>query len=294
MNGDKTVEPLLNIKARIAKLERLPAMPAMAQQVIQLSSNPEASVSDLVKIVEMDPSLAAQIMRYASSPFFSYRGKVDSVQTAVSRVLGFSMVMNLALGVTTARPFKLPKNVPLNMDAFWRHAIYSAALTQALSGELVDEIRPPAGLAYLAGLLHNFGHVLVGHLFRKEFLILNKFIIAEPEKNLVDIEKQVFGYEHGQIGAWLMDVWNLPEELIIATREHNNLNYQGEHAVYPHLVALSDRLLKEYNIGDAPNSSIPQSLLQSLELGDYQARMVVNRVMEGCEGLDTMARQLAS
>ncbi len=294
MNVEKPNEPLLNIKARIAKLDRLPVMPKMAQEVIQLSANPEGSISDLVKIVEMDPSLAAQVMRYASSPFFSYRGKVDSVQTAVSRVLGYSMVMNLALGVATARPFKLPKNVPLNIDGFWRHAIFSAALTQALSSELADDIRPPAGLAYLAGLLHNFGHILVGHLFRKEFLILNKFIIAEPEKELVEIEKQVFGYEHGQIGAWLMDVWQLPEELIVATREHNNLNYHGQHAVYPQLVALSDRLLKEYDIGDAPNSSIPQSLLQSLEIGDYQARMVVNRVMEGCEGLDTMARQLAS
>ncbi len=294
MNVEKPNEPLLNIKARIAKLDRLPTMPKMAQEVIQLGANPQASISDLVKIVEMDPSLAAQVMRYASSPFFSYRGKVDSVHTAVSRVLGFSMVMNLALGVTTARPFKLPKNVPLNIDAFWRHAIYSAALTQALSGELADDVRPPAGLAYLAGLLHNFGHLLVGHLFRKEFLILNKFIIAEPEKELVEIEKQIFGYEHGQIGAWLMHVWKLPEELIVATREHNNLNYQGQHAIYPQLVALSDRLLKEYDIGDAPNSSIPQSLLQSLDIGDYQARMVVNRVMEGCEGLDTMARQLAS
>ncbi|MCF6325500.1 MAG: HDOD domain-containing protein [Gammaproteobacteria bacterium] len=294
MTAEKTVEPLLNIKARIARLDRLPTMPAMALEVIQLSSNPEASINDLVKIVEMDPSLAAQIMRYASSPFFSYRGKIDSVQTAVSRVLGFSMVMNLALGVTTARPFKLPKNVPLSMESFWRHAVFSAALTQALSSELADEIRPPAGLAYLAGLLHNFGHILIGHLFRKEFLILNKFIIAEPETDLIEIEKKVFGYEHGQIGAWLMDVWKLPEELIVATREHNNLTYQGEYSVYPQLVALSDRLLKEYNIGDAPNSSIPQSLLQSLGIGDYQARMVVNRVMEGCDGLDIMARQLAS
>lgn len=294
MNVENSVEPLLNIKARIAKLDRLPTMPEMAQQVIQLSADPDASISDLVKIVEMDPSLAAQVMRYASSPFFSYRGKVDSVQTAVSRVLGFSMVMNLALGVTTAKPFRLPKNVPLNIDAFWRHAIFSAALTQALSSELSDEIRPPAGLAYLAGLLHNFGHLLVGHLFRKEFLILNKFIIAEPDKELVEIEKHVFGYEHGQIGAWLMDIWKLPEEIVVATREHNNLDYQGEFAVYSQLVALSDRLLKEYSIGDAPNSSIPHSLLQSLEIGDYQARMVVNRVMDGCDGLNTMASQLAS
>ena len=160
-------KPLLDIKLRISRLKRLPPMPEMARRIVQLNSQPNSSVKDLVSVVELDPSLTMQVMRYASSPFFGYRGKVDSVHTAISRVLGYNMVMNLALGVTAAKSFKIPKNVPLGLDAFWRHAVYSAALVQALSTALPADIRPPAGLAYLAGLLHNFGHLLLGHLFKQ-------------------------------------------------------------------------------------------------------------------------------
>ena len=286
--------PLLNIRSRIERLDRLPPMPEMTCKIVQLSANPDVHVKELVKVVQLDPSLAAQIMRYASSPFFSYRGNIDSLDTAISRVLGFNTVLNLALGATAAKPFRIPRNVPLGLDAFWRHAVYSAALVQALSSALPGEIRPPAGLAYLAGMLHNFGHLLLGHLFKKEFLILNKFIVNEPGKTVEEIEMEVLGTDHGNIGAWLLAAWRLPEEVVVAAREHHNEDYEGPHAVYPQLVLLADRLLKAQGIGDAPHSSLPPRLLESLEIGEYQAISITERILEGCEGLEAMARQFAS
>lgn len=287
-------KPLLDIKLRISRLKRLPPMPEMARRIVQLNSQPNSSVKDLVSVVELDPSLTMQVMRYASSPFFGYRGKVDSVHTAISRVLGYNMVMNLALGVTAAKSFKIPKNVPLGLDAFWRHAVYSAALVQALSTALPADIRPPAGLAYLAGLLHNFGHLLLGHLFKQEFLLLNKFIAREPERSVVDIEKEVLGADHTRIGAWLMKAWNLPEEVIVATREHHNEYYQGPHAVYSQLVMLSDLLLKQYDISSEGPGEIPDSVMQMLELGEYQVAMISRQVFEDCAGLDSIAMQMSS
>ncbi|MFQ5468709.1 MAG: HDOD domain-containing protein [Gammaproteobacteria bacterium] len=286
--------PLLDIKPRIAGLKKLPPMPEMAQKIIMLGANPDSQVKDLVEIVEMDPSLAAQVMRYASSPFFSYQGKVDSVQTAITRVLGFNMVMQLALGVTAAKPFKIPRGITLGLDNYWRHAIYSAALTQALSSVLPSEIRPPAGLAYLAGLLHNFGHLMLGHLFTREFLILNKHIDSHPEKSIIECEMEIIGTGHGQIGEWLMRAWRLPEEIIVAVKEHHNPDYQGQHEVYPKLVMLADHLLKAHGIGDAPDGEPPQAILDSLELGEYQANIITNKVMEAGKGLDGMARTLAA
>ena len=292
--GQEDGGPLLDIKPRIEKIDKLPPMPEMTQKIIRLSSDPNASVAALVKVVELDPSLAVQIMRYASSPFFGYQGKIDSVNTAIARVLGFSMVVNLALGMTAAKPFKIPRNVPLGLENFWRHAVFSAALVQAISSALNEELRPPAGLAYLSGLLHNFGHLLLGHLFKKEFLILNKFVASEPETPVVEIEKKILGTDHGQIGAWLMQAWKLPEEVVIATREHHNEDYNGPHAVYPQLVMLADHLLKGQGIGDAPDSNIPAAILDALELGEYQVTMLTNRVLEDCDALDRMAQQLAS
>ena len=286
--------PLLNIKSRIERLDKLPPMPEMTQKIIQLNGNPDASVNDLVKVVELDPSLAAQIMRYATSPFFSYRGKVDSLHTAVTRVLGYNTVLNLALGATAAKPFRIPRNVPLGLDAFWRHAVFSAAIAQALSAAVPREIRPPAGMAYLAGLLHNFGHLLLGHLFKNEFLILNKFITREPDKSVEEIELQVIGTDHGSIGAWLMQAWRMPDEVVVAAREHHNENYRGEHAVYAQLILLTDRLLKAHDIGDAPHGQLPLPILESLEIGEYQAVTIASRIMEDCENLHAMARQFAS
>jgi len=296
LNKDSQQEnkPLLDIKSRISRLKRLPAMPEMAQRIVQLNSDPDASIKDLVSIVELDPSLTAQVMRYSSSPFFGYRGKVDSVHTAVSRVLGYNMVMNLSLGVAAARSFKMPKNVPLGLDAFWQNAVYSAAMVQALSSALPAEIRPPAGLAYLAGLLHNFGHLLLGHLFKQEFLLLNKFIIREPQREIIDIEKEVLGVDHAHIGAWLLKAWRLPDEIVVATREHHNEYYQGPHAVYSQLVMLSDLLLKQYDINNEGPAEIPDSIMQMLELGEYQVATIARQVLGDCSGLDSMAMQLSA
>lgn len=294
LRADRSNGPLLDIRGRIKRLDKLPPMPEMTQKILRLSTNPDADVKELVGIVELDPSLALQVMRYASSPFFSYQGKVDSVHTAITRVLGYNTVLHLALGATAARSFRIARNVPLGLDNFWRHAIYSAALVQALSNAVPKEARPPAGLAYLAGLLHNFGHLLLGHMFKQEFLVLNKFILKYPDKPVELIEQRVLGTDHGAIGAWLMEAWRLPEEIVIATREHHNECYQEIHAVYPQLVFLADRLLKTHGIGDASDGQVPQSIYDSLEIGEYQAIAITKRVMEGAGGLDIMASNFAA
>lgn len=282
-------KPLLDIRNRIRRIEKLPPMPDMTRKILRLSGKPDADVKELIEIVQLDPSLAAQVMRYAASPFFGYQGKIESVRTAITRVLGYNTVLNLALGATAARSFRIPRNVPLGLDAFWRHAIYSAALVQALSSAVSKDVRPPAGMAYLAGLLHNFGHLLLGHLFKQEFLILNKYIARYPDKPIESIERRVLGTDHGAIGAWLMEAWQLPEEIVIATREHHNEGYQEIHAIYPQLVFLADRLLKAQGIGDANDSRVPATIYDSLGIGEYQAAAITNRVMEGAEGLELMA-----
>jgi HD-like signal output (HDOD) protein/prolyl-tRNA editing enzyme YbaK/EbsC (Cys-tRNA(Pro) deacylase) len=282
------------IKRRVQQLKDLPALPQMARKIIELRMNPNANTEMLAKVVELDPSLAAQVIRYARSPFFSYQGKIDSIHTAISRVLGFEMVMNLALGIATAQPFKIPTIGPLGLNAFWRHATYSAALVQVLSRELPQTLRPPAGLSYLAGLLHNFGYLLVGHLFKREYCILSNLASDNPSVPLIEHERSVLGIEHGELGAWLLEQWNMPEEIIVAVREHHREDYDGPHAVYPRLVLLADRMLRGLDMGDAPTNELSPELLDALGLKEIQTVMVMGRILEGVTDLNVMARALAA
>jgi HD-like signal output (HDOD) protein len=268
-------------------------MPSLAQKIIQLNANPYAHAEDLAKLVEKDPSLTAQIVRYAQSPFYGYQGTVASVRQAISRVLGYDMVMNISLGVAAARPFKVPLEGSLGLNAFWHNATYSAALTQALCNEMPRGQRPRPGTAYLAGLLHNFGFLLLGHLFPEEFSELQKAATSEPETPVIDLEQRLIGATHMEMAAWLMEAWNMPQEILVVQQEHHNLDYAGPHANYVHLVALADWLLKEYDM-ESTVAELPGSLLAAVGITEEQATKVMERLQESREELDTMARQLVA
>lgn len=282
------------IKRRIARIKDLPALPHLAAQIIELSGNPNATSDQLARIVELDPSLSAQVIRYANSPFYGYQGSVDSVRTAIARVLGYDMVMHLALGIAAARPFKIPQYGPLGLIPFWRHAVYSAALVQQLSRIMPERKRPRPGLAYLAGLLHNFGLLLLGHKFRHEFMALSDLVAQHPTRPITELEMETLGVTHCQIGAWLMEAWRMPPEIIAAVREHHTADYQGEHATYVQLCFIADCTLKGHDIGDAPSSTLPADILSQLQIDEVKVLMVMNRILQDCEGLNSMAHNLAT
>jgi len=285
---------ITSMRQRIERITNLPPMPMLAQKIIQLNANPYAHADDLAKLVEKDPSLAAQIVRYAQSPFYGYQGKIASIRQAISRVLGYDMVMNIALGVAAARPFKIEPSGPLGLNAFWRHATYSATLAQALSTLLPRADRPRPGTAYLAGLLHNFGFLLLGHSFPKEFAQLHNAVIREPEIPVIELEQRLLGITHTEIGAWLMETWNMPAEIITVQKEHHNPDYEGPYANYVRLVMLADSLLKTHGMGDASSENVSTSLMASLNLENDAINRVLKRTIENHEDLDSIARQLVA
>ena len=284
----------INMRQQIEKITNLPPMPTMAQKIIQLNTNPYAHAEDLAKLVEKDPSLSAQIIRYAQSPFYGYQGKIASVRQAISRVLGYDLVMNIALGIAATRPFKNTPHGPLGLHAFWRHATYTATLAQGLCNAMPRKIRPRAGTAYLCGLLHNFGYLLLGYLFPKEFAILNNAVRENPQTPVTELEMQLLGATHMEIGSWLMQAWNMPPEIIIAISEHHNPKYAGPHAEYSQLVMLADILLKSHDIGESSTTEIPLDLLDVLGINEDHTLNILNKTLEGREDLDSMARQLAA
>ena len=282
------------IRELLLDIDKLPPMPEMAQKIFSLAADPYADAKGLSEIISVDPSVTAQVLRYAKSPLFGYTGEVDSIQTAVSRILGFDMFLNLALGIATSKPFRVQRMGPLGMDGFWRHAIYSAALVQTLAKIVNAEHRPNPSMAYLCGLLHNFGHLIMGQMFKQEFSELNERVQGAPDVPVTELENEIFGMAHDELGALVMEAWGLPEQIIVSTREHHSTNYEGVYDVYPKLVMLADIVLKGHMMGDAHTVEIPEGLLSSLGVDEVQILRVMNELLEGCEGFNTMAQQLAA
>ncbi len=93
------------------------------------------------------------------------------------------LVQDIAFGLALGKALNNPKDGPLGLNAFWKHAVYCAALTQTLCNSVEYSRRPPVGLGYMAGLLHNFGILLLGHLFPDQFERLNKAVQQNPGRS---------------------------------------------------------------------------------------------------------------
>lgn len=288
-----SVGPMILVRQRLGAVTRLPAIPEMASKIIQLNNNPYAHVNDLANVISRDPSLAAQVMRYAASPLYGFGNAIDSLSKAI-KILGYDVVMHLALGIATGKPFKIARSGPLGLRAYWRHATHSAALVQALGRELPRELRPRPGLSYLTGLLHNFGQLIIGELLRKEFDRVNELVAEQPERPLIEIEQELLGFHHGHVGAWLLERWELPEEIVTACREHHNARYHGPHATYARLAHAADALLRGAGIGNGPESQTALLVMQSLQLDPERAEAALQKILEEASCLNELAQQLAA
>ena len=281
-----------NIREELEKLTTFPAMPELANKILALGPHPE--INDLVPIVEIDPGLAAQVVRQATSPYFGYRGKVKSVRDAITRVLGVERAMSLAIGVAAGKALRCPADGPIGRKAIWVHAAYSAALMQCLAETLPEGNEISLGMCYLAGLMHNIGFLLLGHIFPADLHALNKAIIDHPKTSIADLEQRMLGTDHAEIGTWLMSKWSMPGEVITTVLMHHNANYRGQYAIYANLALLADHMLKRIDIGDGASEELPPDLVNAVGIDEREIMGVFQNLLEARSDLDSLAKYMAT
>ena len=279
------------IQQRLGETVELPPLTRTAQRIIKLRANPNATIEDITSVVETDPALAAQVMRWASSPLYAAPGKVRSVEEAIIRVLGFDLVINLALGLALGRHLGQLSDPHQQNTPYWQQAIYTAALIEGLTRLIPHGQRPETGLAYLGGLLHNFGYLLLAHIFPPHFNLICQHLETNPHLWHGHVEQYLLGITREQIGSWMMQNWEMQEEIHIALRFQNDPDYAGPHSAYANLVYLAVNLLRGVGIGDGVRQRIPESLYQRLGLTPEQAEDALQKVLRAEAALREMARQ---
>ncbi len=280
------------IKSRLKEMADFPVIPVIADAILHLRVKPNATSKELADIVERDPSLTLQVMRWAKSSFYGYEGELDSVQEAIDKVLGFDLVMNLTLCLVVDRTLTVPLDGEIGVRELWRSAIYTAVVAEALASFMPQERRLNKGQVYLSGILHNFGYFLLGQLFPHQYKQLADAMAANLHVPVSKIEQKVIGVGHGSIAAWLFSEWNLSSKVIAAAKAHNLEHYAKEDKDYPNLLLLALRLLRRYDIGSERTTVLPVHILRDLGLDVAQAEAVIENVMRRKDELDGLINNL--
>lgn len=284
----------IRIKSRLEDTLEFPPLPDTAQRIIKLRVDPDADIKDLTDIVETDPALAAQVVSWAASPYYAAPGKIKSIHDAIVRVLGFDLVMNLSLGLALGKTLKMPTDCPRGFTPYWEQAVYAATAAEALVGAIPPKHRPTMGMAYLSGLLHNFGYLILAEVFPPQFASLCRYQEANPLSNHCHLERHLLGVTRDQLGGWLMRLWNMPEEVCVALRYQNEPGYQDHDSPYANLLYIAMRLLRKRGIGDAALTPIPDELYERLHLDPEKAEEAIDTLLESAAELNMMASNLAA
>ena len=282
----------LRIRQRLSETLDLPPLPETARRIIELRVDPNADSTSLAETVELDPGMAAQVVSWARSPYYGVRGEIKTVEDAVIRVLGFDLVINLALGLSLGRTLSVPREGPHGYAPFWQQAVVTATLCSELVQLIPARHRPSQGLAYLCGLLHNFGFLILGHIFPPQFSLVNRHIEANPHINRFYIERHLLGMTREQISACLLQQWRMPDELITAIRQQHNPDYDGPHAEYARLLYTATRSLRRHGFGDGPCEQPEDYLLDTLNLKSDSVDEVTRRVLSHVDDLNDLVQML--
>ncbi|PWU09808.1 MAG: hypothetical protein C5B51_05590 [Terriglobia bacterium] len=197
-------------------LRRLPPFPAIATKLLRVLSHDDVQTKQIVELVRSDTALASELLRIVNSPIYGFRGRVSSIQNAVT-LLGFDTVKSFALTVS----MKGFLHTALRLDVLrriWRHSLACGLIAEELS-TVCSTSQGRDDRAYTAGLLHNIGSL---GLFVAHPRSYGDLMEQADALNLLEREREAFGIDHCEAGAWLAQSWELPEEVQRAVKTHHD------------------------------------------------------------------------
>lgn len=237
-----------DLRNRIEQLGDLPTLPHVVQRLAAMISRPTVSAEEIGTIIEKDQVLAAKVLRLANSPFYGFPSRIGSVSHAVI-VLGFNVVKGLTLCASALTIMK-----DAGMDQLWRHSLGVAITANLLATRL--EIKNPEEL-FVSGLLHDIGKVVLYVKWPDVGNSIKDALKTCTDRSLFDVEQELTGLSHAEIGGYLAGAWHLPVTLREPILCHHNPTLAKDATLQTAIVHVADILVKGLACGNPGDDLIP-------------------------------------
>ena len=246
-------DPMLTAEQWIQDAGALVSPPDVCIKVFELMEANEASAQALGDVIARDPSLTARLLRIVNSSFYGFPRRIDTVSRAIT-VIGTSELYNLVIAVTAITSFSRIPNFIVNIDTFWRHGICCGIVARELARRC--KVLHPERL-FVAGLLHDIGSLIV---YNRAPDVMRELLPASQgnEALLARGERRMLGFNHADLGALLLDRWQLPPELIHAARWHHDPASADQAVLEAAIVHIADAMSNHCEQGASYVTPSPQ------------------------------------
>jgi putative nucleotidyltransferase with HDIG domain len=204
----------------ISQVKELPMVPETARKLVTLLNQPEAHRDDLIKTLHCDNVLTAKLLRVCNSAHTGLKSPVSSIDQAVL-LLGDQAIYRMvcAIGFGGAMGFALP-SYAVEANGLWGHSLSTGMGAEYLT-EIEDYGDFNPSVAFTAGLLHDIGKLVLNQIFTPKCRAEIRILISQDSLSRFEAEKAVLGANHAEVGACLLQKWNLPDIIIEAVAHHH-------------------------------------------------------------------------
>jgi HD-like signal output (HDOD) protein len=209
-----TLRPgMVTLEDVVEKQLELTSFPDIYYEIVRELNLPFTTSRRLAGIVAKDTGLAARILKLVNSPFYGFPARIESIERALT-ILGSNELTTLTLGLSVVHHFPGVPDTVFNVQDFWEYAI-SCGILSRLLGSQCDGLMEER--LFVGGLLQPVGMLL---MISYDPASMCKAVLLSRKKGipLPVAERAVFGFNHAEVGALLLESWNIPEPLINIVR----------------------------------------------------------------------------
>jgi putative nucleotidyltransferase with HDIG domain len=265
------------LQTLFGRITDVASLPGVAQHVIHVAMNPRSTAEDLRQAIQRDPALVARILRHLNSAYYSLSSQVCDLRRAIS-LLGFREVRNLAMTVFVSRLFVNSSIFePYSREGLWHHCVGVAALSRVIArvcGRAVPEE------AYIAGLLHDIGYIMLDqHMARYFSRVLREINLktATPK-----VERRIYKFDHAQLGGFVLSKWKFPQPIVDAVEHHHSAEqYTGKHKAIVNIVSVANYLCSRFRWSALGVHNIPPPTAKTystLQIDQVTMRIICNQI----------------
>jgi len=240
----------------------LPPMPLVANRIVSLTSDPNTDAKILERAILADQALTANILRIANSSFYGCIRSINSIASAIV-LIGFKGIKSLVVAASIKSFYR---RVDLTENMLWEHSIGAAVTAHFLSKKLHCYTEE----AFVGGLIHDIGKSILNNQKNEIFA---KIMQTSYNNGLpfVEIEKELLGFTHAELGGVIIRKWNLSTALEKAVMYHHNLqcidSLDPDIQKFVALLDLTNKICLYLGIGyRQPNEEIDFKELKSVQI----------------------------
>jgi len=190
-------------------IKNLPPLPKSVSDVQRITSDPEASIKDLVEVIKEDPSLTANLLKIANSPLYGFTREIKTIDQAVA-LFGMSTIKGFVIS------FAIKSTLKFNLDAYGidENRFHDVSLKRnALAINWFKRDRAKLDIMATDSFLMEVGAVIISLVLVGEGKE-NEFKKELQNENRTKVELKYIGATTAEVTANIFKHWHFSKDLI--------------------------------------------------------------------------------